>query len=385
MSSNLPSILTQLSSRYLGEFSPQINQESGTPLYAKMAAKEWQAALDMIEEHSIHGSEWQYGIERDHSESHGNPKLWKRLPIHSACVLGAPIGVVEALHLAYPMGVVTKEPFTGALPLHLACCHSAPPDLVKGLLLAYPIGARVIDGLGRLALHQACLSGAPHLTFIYLLKAYPHAVLLKDDKSRTPLQYAKTNPAVKRATVELLELVLYFLEKRPTIEDDYKFSGFHSPRQIQRGSVLSGFFEEDESVIGTSQPCADEDLNNMVLIGPEAPREKEGEHQCGYDGHLEKLTRVRISDTHKGSGQRESFICLDGVPRSVASFPESTTTADNEVIPWDPIFCSALEDEGVDILSDSVAMHTEESDDEAEGTHLKSEGVRSYTIQDLWL
>lgn len=262
----------------------------------------------MIEEHSIQGSEWQYGIELDHIESHGNPQLWKRLPIHSACVLGAPIGVVEALHLAYPMGVVTKEPFTGALPLHLACCHSAPPALVKGLLMAYPIGARVADGLGRLALHQACLSGAPRLTFTYLLKAYPHAVLLKDDKGRTPPQYAKTNPIVKRATVELLELVHYFLEKSPTIEDDYKFIGFQSPRQIQQGSVVSGFFEEDESVMGTTQPRADDDLKNMALIGPGAPREKEGEQKYGCDGHLEKLTRVSISGTLKGSGQSESFV-----------------------------------------------------------------------------
>jgi hypothetical protein len=347
-----------------------------------MVAKEWQAALDMIEEHPDQGSEWQYGIELDRIEMHGNPQLWKRLPIHSACVLGAPVGVVEALHLAYPKGVVTKDPFSGALPLHLACRHSAPPDLVKGLVMTYPIGARVADGVGRLALHQACLSGASRLTFTYLLKANPQAVLLKDDKRRTPLQYAKTNPTVKRDTVELLEMVYYFLQKHPAVEDDYKFDGFHSPHRIQQGPIVSGFFEEEESVMGTSQPRADDELKKVVSIGTESSKEEEeeeGKQRSGSDGHLETLTRVGISGILKDRGQSDNIICLNDAPRSVTFFLESTTTADNEVIPWDPILCPALEDEGVDLSLDNVAK---ESDEKMGGAYLNSEGVQTSAVED---
>ena len=261
--STLPSIQTETSSRYLGEDLPQINGFSGSRLYTQMAKKDWESALATIEEHPEEGREWQYGIELDRIESMDSAIMWKRLPIHSACVLHAPIGVIEALLWAHPKGIRVKDPFTGALPLHLACRHSAPPDLVKTIIMAYPEASCITDVVGRLPLHTVCLSGASRLTFIYLLKAYPHAILMKDGRRRTPLQYAKKNPTLKPETIELLELVHQFLKEQPAADDGYTFDGFSSPRSVGQssddGSTLSGFYEDNYSI--GQYVYADEDYN----------------------------------------------------------------------------------------------------------------------------
>lgn len=318
-----------------------------------MVANEWQAALDMIEEHPEQSSEWQYGIELAPHETGDSPQLWKRLPIHSACVLRAPVGVVEALHLAYPIGVLMKDPITGALPLHLACRHSAPPDLVKGLVMVHPAGARVADDVGQLPLHQACLFGGSRLAFTYLLQAFPHAVLFKDDKSKTPVQYAKANPTLRKETVELLEMVHYILEKQSAFEGGCNFKGCLAHRQIQRvegkGSIVSGFFEEEESVMGRSQPVEFE--KKLASIGMELPK---GE----------------LSASH---------ICLEGSATSVIHFPdEAMSTADKELI----IYRAMNNDEG-DILPDNDSLHIGESDEESELSHLNTEGFQVATEEDL--
>lgn len=224
-----------------------------------MVTKDWEKALATIEEKPEEGHQWQYGIELDRIETLDSAIMWKRLPIHSACVLHAPIGLIEALLWAYPKGIRVKDPFTGSLPLHLACRHSAPPELVKTIIMAYPTGSRIADMVGRLPLHMACLSGASRLTFIYLLKAYPHAVLIKDDRRRTPLQYANQNPTLKSETVELLQLVHHFLEKQPAVEDDYTFEGFSTPRSVcaDDSSAVSGFYEDSFSVASRHSPNTD--------------------------------------------------------------------------------------------------------------------------------
>lgn len=277
--STLPSLQTETSSKYLGQDLLQINGFSGSRLYSQMLTRDWESALSIIEEQPKDARKWQYGIELDRIESMNSAGMWKRLPIHSACVLHAPIGVIETLHWAYPKGITIKDPFNGALPLHLACRHSAPPELVKTIIIGYPEGSRITDDSGRLPLHLACLSGASRLTFIYLLKAYPHAVLVKDDRRRSPLQYAKQNPTLRAETVELLELVHHFLEKQHVVEDDYSFEGFQSPRRVSHcsdgGSVVSGFYETRS--VASPRPCSntDDNLDSSPLSGSQASEDKE--------------------------------------------------------------------------------------------------------------
>ena len=278
--STLPSFQTETSSKYLGQDLPQINGFSGSRLYSQMLSKDWETALSIIEERPKDARKWQYGIELDRIESTNSAGMWKRLPIHSACVLHAPIGVIEALFWAYPKGIETKDPFNGSLPLHLACRHSAPPELVKTVITGYPEGSGITDDIGRLPLHLACLSGASRLTFIYLLKAHPHAVLMKDDRRRSPLEYARQNPTLKSETVELLELVHHFLENQPVTEDDYSFEGFQSSHSVSQcsddGSAVSGFYETRSVASPRRTPSTnDDDLDSSPLSGSQASEDKE--------------------------------------------------------------------------------------------------------------
>jgi len=310
--STLPSLQTETSSRYLGQDLPQINGFSGSRLYTQMVTKDWESALATVEESPEEGCEWQYGIELDRIESLDSAIMWKRLPIHSACVLHTPIGLIEALIWAYPKGIRVKDPFTGSIPLHLACRHSAPPELVKTVIMAYPAGSRIEDFVGRVPLHMACLSGASRLTFIYLLKAFPHAVLIKDDRRRTPLQYAKQNPTLKPETVELLELVHQFLEKQPPAEDDYTFEGFSAPRSIGHGSddgsTVSGFYEDTYSA-GRLNPPADDDLDVSPLSGGSQPIQEETNDELLAEQYSQILENGTSSadDTGAPVGEEEDI------------------------------------------------------------------------------
>ena len=376
--------MTESSSSYLDESSPQIFGLSGTPLWEKMIAKEWEAALEIIEDHPEQSSAWQYGIELEHNEGNGSPQLWKRLPIHSACVLRAPVGVVEALHLAYPKGVAMKDPITGALPLHLACRHSSPPDLVKGLVMAHPGGARVADDAGRLPLHQACLSGGSRLSFAFLLQAYPHAVLFKDNKCKTPVQCAKGNPTLNKETVELLEMVQCLLQKQSAFDGDYNFKGFLAPRRTQQikdqGSVVSGFFEEEESVMSRSQPHSDVELEKkLASMGMESPKEEGNQWSGSDDVQGNKLTCFGVSSASINGGQSANLICLDGSPSPVTHFlDEFVTKVDTEVIS-----CPVADNVDGGILPDNDTLHIGESDKENELCHLNTVGFKGAAQEDL--
>lgn len=299
--STLPSYQTDASTQYLGQDLPQINGFSGSRLYTQMVTKDWESALATIEERPKEARNWQYGIELDRIETSDSAIMWKRLPIHSACVLRAPIGLIEALLWAYPKGIQVKDPFTGSLPLHMACRHSAPPELVKIIVMAYPVGARITDAVGRLPLHTACLSGASRLTFIYLLKAYPHAVLIKDDQRRTPLKYAKRNPTLKPETVELLELVHHFLEKQPAVEDDYIFEGFSGPHSVHGsddGSTVSSFYQESFSVGRRSSPYAEGSKGDSPSSGSRLLQE-----DTNVDKLADEFSQILEDDTKAPDGE----------------------------------------------------------------------------------
>lgn len=217
-------------SSLLSELSLEpIEETDGTPLSleVQMVTKQWQDALDTIEEYPEVAKEWQYVYGMQLESSDNEPQAWKRLPIHLASVLHAPVDVIDALHLAYPKGVQSTDPYTGELPLHLACRHSAPPELIKMLIMAHPNGAQVRDLKNRLPLYWACAAQEDsHLFILYLLAVYPFAVLLGDETRRTPLQYAKINPSLNRATVKFLTMMHTFLKARPSVEDEYTFNWF---------------------------------------------------------------------------------------------------------------------------------------------------------------
>lgn len=93
--------------------------------------------------------------------------------------------------------------------------HASPYRLTKTdiylYIHKYMIWACVADGRWRrttcVASGMSAWSLPSHVYFLF--EVYPPAVLVKDDKRRTPLQHANTNLTIKRASVELIDLVHY--------------------------------------------------------------------------------------------------------------------------------------------------------------------------------
>lgn len=116
------------------------------------------------------------------------------LPLHKACVLSPPPGIIESLIKAFPDGV-TRTDQDGWLPLHCACFYSAPAGSIDALIRADPKAASKKDDDGRLPLHYACLKNAPESVVNQLLGANVKAALAKDNDGRMPLHHACSKAA----------------------------------------------------------------------------------------------------------------------------------------------------------------------------------------------
>jgi ankyrin repeat protein len=145
------------------------------------------------------------------------------LPLHDACLSGAPMDVVQYLAKACPKSLqVTsrsgKKPIDLAknhevviwmesamlaggfafdqLPLHHACIIGAPLELVRYLVEEYPDSLQVADNDGYLPLHDACLCGAPMDVVQYLAKACPKSLQVTSRSGKKPIDLAKNHEVV---------------------------------------------------------------------------------------------------------------------------------------------------------------------------------------------
>jgi hypothetical protein len=190
------------------------------PIYSLLLARDWNAAANLISVEPDQASEWQYGMETDPLDNAADdqPKLWKRLPIHQACRMGAPLALIELLHSVYPPGIAAKDPYSGALALHHACCREQQQQessslqeqlhVVAFLARNFSAGAKIADHRGRMPLHWACRSGASPGVLYTLLKAHPGAVCDRDEQGMTPCEYVKKKGEFEEtAVVALLDRV----------------------------------------------------------------------------------------------------------------------------------------------------------------------------------
>jgi hypothetical protein len=182
-----------------------ITPESSTSfLYNLFLERSWQDAMNAIESDPKLAREWHYGI--DHSITDGGI-LWKRLALHLACAVGAPVGLVDALMAVYPDAVGCPDPHNGSLPLHLACQFGAPLQVVTSLVRARTASTKALDARGRLPLHLAILSAAAYTTIELLVQHDPSSVLCPDQEGKTPLQYAHYSYAEGSPVIGFLEVV----------------------------------------------------------------------------------------------------------------------------------------------------------------------------------
>eukprot|EP00978_Attheya_sp_CCMP212_P010351 scaffold24999_cov47-Attheya_sp.AAC.2 len=112
------------------------------------------------------------------------------LPIHQAVAVRPTADFINALIIAYPQGVHSKESGFKRLPIHIAIQSSASIDVINVLLSYYPEGSHVKDILGRTPLHYACSNGASQEVIEALLGACPMAASMRDIHDWLPIHVA---------------------------------------------------------------------------------------------------------------------------------------------------------------------------------------------------
>mmetsp|Transcript_26037 Transcript_26037/g.44394 ORF Transcript_26037/g.44394 Transcript_26037/m.44394 type:complete len:247 (-) Transcript_26037:1911-2651(-) len=147
--------------------------------------QDWQSAITEIERNSLECQTWstQAGFFDGSHEA-------RVLPIHIACSLHAPLGVVREIVEAYPDCLRVKESSFKRLPIHVACQFAASPDVIDYLAQEYRAGTLEADILGRLPIHYACSNGATVEVVQSLLHANPASTLYADLNGWLPLHVA---------------------------------------------------------------------------------------------------------------------------------------------------------------------------------------------------
>lgn len=191
-----------------------IHETGGTrqpPLFSMLVSGNWDAAMALIESEPTQAREWYYGMERVPSSKAAKKPLamvWKRMALHVACLVSAPMEVVELLIRAYPPALELPDPHNGSIPLHLACMiQDGSPLLLRVLLQARPATTKALDARGRLPIHYAILSQANYGVVELLIRHDPASVLCPDREGKTPLQLAKHAYPAGSSVLGLLELV----------------------------------------------------------------------------------------------------------------------------------------------------------------------------------
>ena len=118
----------------------------------------------------------------------------KALPLHIACAISAPIGVIKTLIAAYSNATQMKND-SARLPLHCLFLHRCPNITVLSTIIeAYPAACHITDGNGKLAIHYACeQSGVTDDFFTILLSTYPEGAYARDSSGKFPINYATSN------------------------------------------------------------------------------------------------------------------------------------------------------------------------------------------------
>jgi hypothetical protein len=152
---------------------------------ARLLAKgKWETTEDLIRQrldsHPEEASKW--------------VKIWGKrlLPIHLACVVKAPVSIVQKLAEVYPFGLsVPCRDEHDMLALHLACQFASVPSVVEELIRSLPEAAKIPDRDGLLPLHVACSETLSSQVVELLVEAFPDAIHTQDKKGFTPLIYAQ--------------------------------------------------------------------------------------------------------------------------------------------------------------------------------------------------
>lgn len=174
----------------------EVDYEHRTVLFRLILKKDWKAAAARAEAYPDEAATWIVT-----KGFNGNLRF---LPLHKACVLQPPEGLLEKLLVAYPEGANSRDQ-DGWLPIHCACFYGANNKVVTTLLNAFAKGAQSKDDEGRLPIHYACLKGASQGVVDVLLESFPKGAMSKDDEGRLPIHHACSKGAPEGVIDALLK------------------------------------------------------------------------------------------------------------------------------------------------------------------------------------
>jgi len=122
------------------------------------------------------------------------------MPLHYACLKGAPEQVVSQLLGAHVKAALAKDN-DGRMPLHHACSKAAPDGVIESLVRLGPKAAQSKDNNGRLPLHLACKKGITKHALTILLQVYARGAAAKDDQEKLPVHHACQSGSCSPAAV----------------------------------------------------------------------------------------------------------------------------------------------------------------------------------------
>ena len=195
--SALTSDLASATNNSAGSGTNEVDYEHRTILFRLILKKDWRAVVQRAAEYPHEAATWIVT-----KGFNGNLRF---LPLHKACVLAPPEGVIDALLDAYPEGARCTDQDSW-VPLHCACFYGSSEEVVRALLRAYPRGAQCLDDEGRCALSYSCLKAASAPVVIALLSAFPKGAMVKDNEERLPLAHACSKGASEKVIITLLKV-----------------------------------------------------------------------------------------------------------------------------------------------------------------------------------
>lgn len=158
-------------------------------LHKLIGSEKWQEVTEFLRVNPREASRQAgvYSVEPGYFDGKHDSRL---LPIHYACALQPPPGVLATLSAIHLDGLASRESYFGRLPLHVACLKNASLQCIQELLRSYPIACLVQDRFGRLPLHYALSNGAPFEVVQELVETSPNSARIKEKNGWLPLHVA---------------------------------------------------------------------------------------------------------------------------------------------------------------------------------------------------
>jgi len=112
-------------------------------LFKQIEDLKWDSAIYYMQNKAYEVSQWVYKADIATDDI-----LWRRLPIHEACIRQPSFDIIQCLLAIYPNGVNSPDS-CGRLPLHHASIHGASTDIIYLLMHEYYEACNVDDIWGK--------------------------------------------------------------------------------------------------------------------------------------------------------------------------------------------------------------------------------------------